>query len=133
MQQFQAISGSTYPSELKSTTLIRCCPHKLKEHLRLSITETSTYQEIREKIMNYEKVSRSWNQETILKQLHGDASGQDTGGPAPMEVDHVKGDSKGKGKKGDKGKVKGKDGWWNTSWAFGRGRGNGKGGGKGKG
>ena len=32
-----------------------------------------------------------------------------------------------------KGKLKGKDGWWNTSWAFGRGRGNGKGGGKGKG
>ena len=57
-------------------------PQQIRDHLQLSITEISTYQEIREKIMNYEKVSRPWNQDTILKQLHGDASGQDIGGPA---------------------------------------------------
>ena len=51
VQQFEEMSGSTYPSELKSATLIRCCPNKLRDHLQLSITETSTYQEIREKIM----------------------------------------------------------------------------------
>ena len=129
VQHFEEASGSTYPEELKAATLIRCCGNKLREHLQLSITETSTYREIRDRITSYEKVSKAWSQESILRQIQADPS--DAGGPTPMEIDRVydKG-GKGKGKKGDKG-GKGKGGWWNNAWSFGRGRG--KDGGRGKG
>ena len=60
VQHFEEASGSTYP--VKAATLIRCCGNKLREHLQLSITETSTYREIRDRITSYEKVSKAWSQ-----------------------------------------------------------------------
>ena len=136
IQHFEEASGSTYPEELKSATLIRCCGNKLREHLQLSITESSTYKEIREKIMSYEKVSKAWSQETILRQIQADSQG-DASGPTPMDVDRVE-KGKGKGKKGDKGGKGQKGGWWNNFWSFGKGKkgdkgGKSKGRGRGKG
>jgi hypothetical protein len=48
VMQYEEASGSTYPLELRSATLIRCCQPKVKEQLQLSINDESTYQEIRD-------------------------------------------------------------------------------------
>ena len=42
VMQYEEASGSTYPLELMSATLIRCCQPKLREQLQLSINEEST-------------------------------------------------------------------------------------------
>ena len=57
VQQFEESSNTTYPDELKVATLMRCCNTKLHEFLQLNIKDSSTYVEVREHIMNYERVS----------------------------------------------------------------------------
>ena len=132
VQQFEESSSTTYADELKVATLMRCCNNKLREFLQLNIKESSTYLEVREHIMNYERVSKSWTQEQVLKAIQQDPARPDPGGPAPMEIDRIekgKGKSKNKGKeqKGGRG-----NGWDSMAWGFGRGRGKGNSKGKGK-
>ena len=128
VSQYEMASGQTYPEDLRSATLIRCAPQKLRDHLQLSLTDKSTYADVREALLSYERASKSYSQEQILKHLEL-KDGDSRDGPTPMEVDRVE---KGKGK--HKGKGRGGN-WWNNAWSFaGRGRGAGrKGKGKGKG
>ena len=133
VQQFEESSSTTYPDELKVATLMRCCNNRLREFLQLNIKESSTYLEVREHIMNYERVSKSWTQEQVLKAIQQDPARPDPGGPAPMEIDRI--ENKGKGKSKNKGKEQkgGRgNGWDSMAWGFGRGRGKGSSKGKGK-
>ena len=107
-QEFEKMSGTTYPQELKAATLIRCSENRLREHLQLTIKETTTYNEIREAVLSHEQASKTWSQESIMKSLN---MRPDPNGPAPMEVDRVQEKGKGKGKYKGKGKDKGKS-WW---------------------
>ena len=72
----------------KKALVPRCCNAKLREFLQLNIKDASTYQEVKEHIMNYERVSKSWTQEQVLKATQ-DTPKFDTGGPAPMDIDRV--------------------------------------------
>ena len=134
VQQFEESSGTTYPDELKVATLMRCCNSKLREFLQLHLRDSSTYPEVKEQIMNHERVSKSWTQEQVLKAIQQDGSSRtDSGGPAPMEIDRIehkgKGKSKNKGKEQKGGRGNGLD---SMAWGFGRGRGKGNSKGKGK-
>ena len=133
--QFEELSGQTYPDELKSATLIRCTENRLREHLQLTVGDPTSYGQLKEAILNFEKASKSWTTEAVLKSLNPIAE-TNNNGPAPMEVDR-NANEKGKGYKGksNKGKSKGKSWWSFVSYGFaGRGRGRGKGcGNKGKG
>ena len=132
VQQFEESSSTTYPDELKVATLMRCCNSKSREFLQLNIKDSSTYLEVREHIMNYERVSKSWTQEQVLKALQ-DPLRPDSGGPTPMEIDRVEVKGKGKNKGKSKGKNSSGSGWSSGAWGFGRGRGRGRDGeGKGK-
>ena len=115
--QYEEASGSSYPLELMSATLIRCCQPKLREQLQLSISEDSTYQEIRDKVLSFERVSKVWSTEQVLKHIQDTTSytGGTTDGPTPMEVDRIE--------KGGKGKGKNKKG---NAWTYARGRGRGR-------
>ena len=133
VQQFEEASSSTCPAELKIATLVKCNGQKLREYLQLTINEHTTYAQLKETMMGYDKACRAWTPETVLKSLQGSSSNDQ--GPQPMEVDRIENRGKGKGK--HKSKDKGKN-WWNYGSAgysaFGRGRGRGKGrGNKGKG
>eukprot|EP00435_Cladocopium_sp_Y103_P025443 s995_g6.t1 len=143
VQTFEELSGQVYPEELKSATLIRCSGSRLREHLQLTVGETTTsYSQLRQAILGFEKASKSWTTEAVVKSLNplpeNSNSNVNVNGPTPMEVDRIYSD-KGKGSKGkSKGKFKGKS-WWSFG-SYGlqaRGRGRGKGGrtnkGKGKG
>ena len=99
--EYEQASGSTYPKELMAATLIKCCQPRLREQIQLSITDTTSYADIREKITSYERVSKAWTSDQVLKHVNDQpnyASGSGDG-PVPMEVDRIeKGKSKGKHK-----------------------------------
>ena len=121
VQAYETSSSQTYPKDLMTATLLRCAPNKIRDHLQLSLREDSTYADVREAMLSYERVTRGYSQ-TLTADHSTDA--------VPMEVDRVKGDGKGGKGDSDKGKGKGKGrgaGWWNNLWSFGRGRGKGRG------
>ena len=60
--EYEQASGSKYPKELMSATLIKCCNPKLREQIQLSITDSTSYIDIREKITSYERVSKAWTE-----------------------------------------------------------------------
>ena len=133
--QYEEASGSSYPLELMSTTLIRCCQPKLREQLQLSISEDSTYQEIRDKVLSFERVSKVWSTEQVLKHIQDTTSytGGTAEGPTSMEVDRIEKGGKGKGKSKNGKGFFGSE--WVNAWTYARGRGRGrqnKGTGKGK-
>ena len=98
-QQFEEVSSSVHPSELKIATLVKWSGQKLREYLQLTIGEQTTYAQLKETMLGYDKACRAWTPEAVLKSAQGTSYG-DSGGPQPMEVDRV--ESKGKTK--DKGK-----------------------------
>ena len=123
VHEYEQASGSTYPKELMSATLIRCCNPRLREQIQLGISDTTTYADIRDRITSFEKVSKAWTSEQVLKHISEPPNYASTtnDGPTPMEVDRVE---KGKGKQKGKSKSKGGSGAeWAGSWMFHRGRG----------
>jgi hypothetical protein len=109
VQQFEEVSSSVYPSELKIATLVKCSGQKLREYLQLTNGEQTTYAQLKETMLGYDKACRAWTPEAVLKSAQSTSYG-DSGGPQPMEVDRV--ENKGKGKNKGKTKDKGKN-WWN--------------------
>ena len=133
VQQFEETFSSTYPAELKIASVVKCSGLKLREYLQLTVYKQTTYAQLKETMMGYDKACRAWTPESVPKSIQGPTSFYQ--GPQPMEMDHI--ENKGKGKHKGKNKDKGKS-WWNYgsygSGAFGRGRGEGRGrGNKGKG
>ena len=102
-------------------------PSHLRAHLQLWITDTTTYEQLKNKVMELEALATKWDSSNSLSlptRLGMDEA-------VPMEVDYIRGD---KGKKGgkskskEKGKSKGKEkGKWKSE-----GKGQWKGGDKGK-
>ena len=119
-----------------AATHIKCCKPRLREQIQLSIANSTSYIDIREKITSYERASKVWTNDQVLKHVNDQpnyASGSNDG-PVPMEVDRVeKCKWKHKGKNKDRGSFGGSE--WASGWLYGRGRGRGrtnKGKGKGK-
>ena len=136
VRDYELSAGKTYDRDLLMGVLLRCAPKTIREHLTVSLPSSANYGSVKQAILNYEKASKTWDYNTVLKQnalpsatTSGGAASSDQG-PAPMELDQVTSgkDHKGKGHEGGKGK-----GYWGT-WssyaagkAFGRGYGRGKG------
>ena len=57
VQTFEELSGQKYPEELKAATLIRCSEARLREHLQLTVTEGTSYIQLREAVLSYEKAA----------------------------------------------------------------------------
>ena len=90
------------------------------------------HQEIRDKVLSFERVSKIWSTEQVLRHVQDQPSytGGSADGPVPMEVDSIEKGGKSKGKTKGKGFSGGE---WLNAWAYGRGRGRGRNKGKGKG
>ena len=145
-QEYRIASGNAYSDDLLISTLLRCCQPEVRRHLQLTMNGGTTYAEIRESVLLFERTCQTWDPNTILQQFGnrdrlagGNQNAND--GPTPMEVDRVGyGDGqKGKGKWNNKGgKGKGSKGGKGSPWWLSGGAGAGKGswqpkGGKGKG
>ena len=107
VQQYDSLSSKAFDRDVLLGVLLRLCPDNIRQHLTLAISDSSSYQEVKERIFAYERSSRMWNVndvfETVGKQVSSSSKGES--GPVPMEVDAV---TKGKGYEKGKGKQKGK-------------------------
>ena len=107
---YRKASGTAVADDLLLTTLVRCLPKQIQNHIQLTMTESSTFEEVKEKVVSFERLSSTWAKERVYSELGMVTSySNDAGGPAPMEINYVsKGKSKGKGKNkgGQKGKSK---------------------------
>ena len=137
--EYRKSSGTDCGDDLMLTTLVRCLPKQIQQHIQLNMQDTSTFREIKEKVVAYERVSSSWSKDRVYAELGAVTSYADAGaqGPGAMDINQVKGkDGKGKGKSKDaKGKHKGKAKGKGKGGKDGKGKGYGssKGDGKGKG
>ena len=96
---YEAASGSNFPEDLVLATVVNGLREPLRSQVQLRMGASTTYQEIRQWILQYENVNAPWS--TSLPST----SSKQYNGQQPMEVDQIKG----KGKKGkEKGKRKGK-------------------------
>ena len=73
-----------------SATLIRCCNLVFVNRFNW-ISDTTTYADIRDRITSFEKVSKAWTSEQVLKHISEPPNYASTAndGPTPMEVDRV--------------------------------------------
>ena len=125
-REYERIAGAL-SGELKFAVLMKCIGGQLKTYLNMTIQDTTTYENLRESILQYDQATIKWsNTMSLGTTLQNDL-------PTPMEVDRIKGkgkDVKGKGKgkgfkgfdkgskgkgKSDKGYGKGQKGSWNQS------------------
>ena len=88
--------GTPLAEEIRSAVLMRCITGQLKVWLQLQITEATTYNQLRELVISYERSTSRWTESMVLG---GDA----VESSSPMEVDRVQ-DGKGKSKSDFKGK-----------------------------
>ena len=67
-------SGEKYPSDLKTATLLRCAPQKIREFLQLTLRDDVTYMDMKEALLSHERITKGYSQEAILKQLSSGAT-----------------------------------------------------------
>ena len=104
MRLYEEAAGQPFPKELVLATVVTGLRDPLKSQVQLRMTETTTYAEIREWVLQFESLNAPWSSSLPS----GKGASQSGGGPQPMDVDMVKG-KHGKNK-GKNGKSKGKDG-----------------------
>ena len=103
VREYERISGSTYPEDLKVSTLVNAAPGPLQVQLQRSLRADTTYNELKEKVLAYERSTTKWQAASGLQ--FPAVAANDTA--TPMEIDAV---SYAGGKKGKKGDEKGKKG-----------------------
>ncbi|CAE7826846.1 unnamed protein product, partial [Symbiodinium necroappetens] len=107
---YESSSGKSYPEDLQIATITSGLKEPLRSQVQLRMTSSTRYSDLREWVLHYEAINTPWSS-SLPTRPGGRAQDH---GPAPMDIDRIKGnkgkDPKGKGK-GDKGKKgKGKDG-----------------------
>ena len=110
-RKYEQAASKPVPEDMKSALLLRVLPNNVKTHLTMSINDESTYDQMREVILRWERSSQKWSQQIVSgHSAHPKVGYHDDGGQADMEVDRVKGKwEKGKGKYGNGQKGKGKE------------------------
>eukprot|EP00435_Cladocopium_sp_Y103_P071092 s421_g36.t1 len=106
---YNKASGTTVSDDLLLTTLVKCLPKQIQQHVQLGMTEDTTFEDVKEKVVAFERLSSTWAKERVYSELGMVTSYADSGGPAPMEINYVGSKGKGKSKTGKgKGNPKGK-------------------------
>ena len=105
--EYERISGHTYSDDNKVASILQAVPNHLRSHLQLWITDSTTYEQLKNKIMELEALATKWDSSNSLS-LPTRMSMDEA---VPMEVDNIqKGKKGGKGKSKEwKGKAKGKE------------------------
>ena len=106
VMEYERVSSQRYSDDAKVASILLACPLQIRQHLHLWITDATTYEQLKDRIIQLEAVTTKWDSTNSLL-FPTRATGDEA---TPMEVDYV--GKVGKGKKGHKGKgkdVKGKD------------------------
>ena len=59
VKDYERCSGQSYPREILLSTLLRCIPSPLKEHIHLQLTDRTTYAQVKESVLAYERTTRT--------------------------------------------------------------------------
>ena len=97
--EYERISGHTYGDDNKVASILQAVPAHVRSRLQLWITDSTTYEQLKNKVMELEALATKWDSSNSLSlptRMPLDEA-------VPMEVDNIQ-----KGKKG--GKSKSKDG-----------------------
>ena len=97
VNEYERISNQKYSEDAKVAAILLACPAQIRQHLHLWLTETTTYEQLKERIIQLEAVTTKWDSANSLMLPTRATSDEAT----PMEVDYV-GKSYNKGKKGGK-------------------------------
>ena len=60
-----------YDREILSGVLLRCTPTNIRQHLTLSMGPGTTYSGLKESLLSYERASRSWDVDGVMRQVQG--------------------------------------------------------------
>ena len=108
VREYEALSSQVYAEDLKIGTLLSGLPTEMRRYLQMQIVDSTKYEQLRERVLQYERSSSTWNADHVLKSLGvGRVPGADGD---PMDVDRVEKGGK-FGNKGKKGNPKGNKGY----------------------
>ena len=108
-EEYGKVAKEDISDNTKLSVLLRVMPAAVRQHLQLQMTEDTTYEEAKEKMLAHERTTTSWGSQAIYKELAITKDHDKNDEVIPMDIDRVKGKEKGKGKGKDKGgKSKGK-------------------------
>ena len=71
-------AGKELSEDVLLTTLVKVLPAQLRQHVQLSMTETSTFKDVKEKILAFDKVSTSLSRDCVLQVCGATALGSVT-------------------------------------------------------
>ena len=60
IKEYERITGSELQKELKFSILMKVIGGHLKTHLQLTLREDTTYEQLREAIINYDQATIRW-------------------------------------------------------------------------
>ena len=105
MEEYERSSGKKLEEDLKTSILLKSISGGMRNHLSTVLTETSSYDEIREAALRYERMQFKWSPSNLFSTESSYAQKKShEQEPQPMDIGQVKGGSKGyKGGKGPKG------------------------------
>ncbi|CAE7811967.1 unnamed protein product [Symbiodinium sp. CCMP2592] len=107
IREYEAVSHTFYPDNLKMSTLLKGLPSDVKRHIQLNLSGDTTYTGLRDKLLQFEKTTASWTTEHVMRGLQLTSSTtssfgmpftSDQSGPSPMEIDRLHAESGGKPK-----------------------------------
>ena len=105
MEEYERSSGKKLGEDLKTSILLKSISGGMRNHLSTVLTETSSYDEIREAALRYERMQFKWSPSNLFstESSYAQKKSHDQE-PQPMDIGQVKGGPKGyKGGKGPKG------------------------------
>ena len=137
--EYRKASGNDISDDIMLTTLVRALPKHIQQHIQLGMDDNSTFQQVKDRVIAYERVSTSWSRDRVLLEFGaggniGGVTSYNEGdqGPAAMEVNLLSKGAKGKKGKGKGGYEKGGKGKGSYDKGKGKGKGGFEKGGKGK-
>ena len=118
-EEYRKASGQEMNDDILLSTLIRVLPRHIQQHIQLSMDEQSSFAQVKDRVLAYERVSSTWTKDMVLADagiapLGAVSSYASDGGASALslQINMIKGKGKWKGKP-DKGKSKGKSGFDN--------------------
>eukprot|EP00439_Symbiodinium_sp_Y106_P006968 s10135_g1.t1 len=89
-KKYEQAANKPVPEEVKSALLLRVLPQNVKSHLTVSINDESTYDQMREVILRWERSSQKWSSQIVTGLAQDSRNTHDDGG-----VTHGRGQGQG--------------------------------------
>eukprot|EP00435_Cladocopium_sp_Y103_P018349 s2423_g4.t1 len=86
---YQKASGTMVSDDLLLTTLVKCLPKQIQQHVQLGMTEDTTFEDVKEKVVAFERLSSTWAKERVYSELGMVTSYADSGGKAQSKTADV--------------------------------------------